>query len=92
MIVSALSKTIFEIKATGENTNIYTPMLSGSGKNVLSFVSLVTSASPKSSGGGFAAYSSTGGSGGLNLDHQRGEVNLRHFPKSRQSMLVVSDW
>ena len=28
----------------------------------------------------------------LSLDHQKGEVNLRHFPKSRQSMLVVSDW
>ena len=92
MISSALSKTIFEIKATEDKTNISTPMLSGSGKNAVSFGSLDASSSQKISGGGFAAYSSTGGSGGLNLDHQRGEVNLRHVPKSRQSMLVVSDW
>ena len=92
MIASSLSRTIFEIKATVEKTKISTPMLSGSGKNILSFVSLDASAFPKISGGWFAAYYSTNGSGGLNLDHQRGEVNLRHFPKSRQSMLVVSEW
>ena len=28
----------------------------------------------------------------FSLDHKKGEVNLRHFPKLRQSMLVVSDW
>ena len=91
MIASAFSKPIFEIKATGEKTNISTLMLSGSGKNFLSFCFLDASTFPKSIGGGFAAYSSTSGSGGLSLDHQREEVNLRHFPKSRQSMLVVSD-
>ena len=92
MIASALSRTIFEIKATGEKTNISTPMLSGSGKNTLSFVSLDASAFPKISGCWFAAYSSTNVSGSLNLDHQRGEVNLRQFLKSRHSMLVVSEW
>ena len=50
---SAVSKPIFEIKSTEDKTNISTPMLSGSVKNVLSFGSLATSASPKSSGGGF---------------------------------------
>ena len=28
----------------------------------------------------------------LILDHQKGEVNLRHYQKSRQGMLFVSDW
>ena len=27
----------------------------------------------------------------LSLDHQKGEVNLRHCPKPGQSMLVASD-
>ena len=49
---SAVSKTIFDIKATEDNTNIFTPMLSGSYKNVLSFDSLSASAFPKSSGDG----------------------------------------
>ena len=26
------------------------------------------------------------------FDHQKEEVKLRHFPKLRQSTLVVSDW
>ena len=44
---------IFEISSTEENSNISTPMLSGSSKNVLSFVSMAGSALPKISGGGF---------------------------------------
>ena len=28
----------------------------------------------------------------LSLDHKKGEVNLQHFQKSRQRMLVMSDW
>ena len=64
MIASALRKPIFEIKATGEKTKISTLMLSGSGKNVLSFGSLDASAFPKRIGGEFSAYSSTSGSGG----------------------------
>ena len=54
VIASAVSNPIFEIKATEQNTNIYTPMLFGSGKNVLSFGSMTAIASPKSSGGGFS--------------------------------------
>ena len=30
--------------------------------------------------------------GVLSLDHKKGEVNLRHCPKSTHNMLVVSDW
>ena len=28
----------------------------------------------------------------LSLDNKKGEMNLIYFTKSRQSMLVVSDW
>ena len=49
---SDVSKQIFEIKATGDKTNIYTPMLYGSGKNALSFGSMAASTSPRISGGG----------------------------------------
>ena len=28
----------------------------------------------------------------LSLDHQRGEVNLRYYHKSRQRILVASKW
>ena len=59
------SKLIFEIKATEEKTNILTPMLSVSGKKVLSFGSLDANASPKISVGGFATYYSTSGLGGF---------------------------
>ena len=50
---STVSKPIFGIKVTKDKTNISTPMLSGSGKNVLSFGSLYASASPNSCGGFF---------------------------------------
>ena len=57
----AVSKIIFDIKATEDNTNITTPMFSGPVKNDISLGSLDASASPKSSGGGFADYSNTSG-------------------------------
>ena len=50
---SAVSKPVFAIMATEGKSNISTPILSGSGKNVLSFGSLYASASPNRSGGGF---------------------------------------
>ena len=53
---SAVSKPIFEIKATEDMINIYTPMLSGSGKNVLYSDFLDASASTKINGDGFATY------------------------------------
>ena len=65
MIASAVNKPIFEIKATDDKTKISTPMLSGSGKNVASFGSMIAIYSPKTRGGGFAAYYSTSGPGGF---------------------------
>ena len=62
---STVSKPTFDIKATEYKTNISIPMLSGSGKNIVSFGSLDASASPKISSGGFATYSSTSRSGGF---------------------------
>ena len=60
---SAVNKPIFEINTTEYKTNISTPMLFGSVKNVVSFGSMAASTSLKSNGGGFTAYSSTSGSG-----------------------------
>ena len=79
MSASAVSKTIFEIKTAEYKTNIYTPMLSGSGKNILSFGSLAASAFPKSSGGVFAAYSSTNGSGGFKFGSSTGGSEFETF-------------
>ena len=62
---SAVSKLIFEIKTTENNTKIYIPMLYGSGGNVVSFGSLAASASAKISFGRFATYSRTNISGGF---------------------------
>ena len=59
MSASAVIKPIFETKATEYKTNIYTPLLSVSVKNVLLFGSMDASTFPKSMYGGFDAYSST---------------------------------
>ena len=59
------SKPIFDIKATDNKNNVSTPMLYGSVKNVQSFGYTAASDLPKSSGDGFAAYSSTSRSGGF---------------------------
>ena len=61
---SSVSIPIFEIKATEQKTNISTPMMYVSSKNAVSFGSLDASAPPKISGGGFANYYNTSGSGG----------------------------
>ena len=53
MSASAASKPIFDIKDTEDKTNISTPMLPGSGKNILTFGSLAASALHKISGGVF---------------------------------------
>ena len=60
-----VSNPIFYINETEYKTNISTPILSGSGENIISFGYLAANASPKISGGGFADYSSTSGSGGF---------------------------
>ena len=64
---SAISKLIFEAKATEDKTNIYTLMLYVSGKNISSFGYLGERALLKSRGGGFDAYSITSVSGGSNF-------------------------
>ena len=76
---SAVGKPIFEINDTKDKTNISTPMLSGSGKNVGSFGSMVARASPKSSGGGLAAYSSTSRSGGFKFGSSKGGGEFETF-------------
>ena len=82
----AVSKTIFEIKATEEKNNISTPIMSVSGKAVLSFGSLAASASPKISGGGFAAYSSTSRPGGFRFGLSTGVSGFFFytFPKIKK--------
>ena len=47
------SKQVFDIKSTEDKTNISKPLLSVSGKNAQSFVSMSASASPKIRGDGF---------------------------------------
>ena len=81
MSAYAVSKPIFEIKDTEDNTNISTPMLSVSGKNVLLFGSLAASASPKIRGGGFADYSSTSGSGGFKFGSSKGGSEFETLTK-----------
>ena len=87
MFASSIIKTIFEIKATEEKTNISTPMLYGSGKKSLSFGSLAASAPPKISVGVLTTYYSTGGSGVFKFGSSTGgsefdtfpEINTEHF-------------
>ena len=78
---SSISKPIFDIKATENKTNISTPLLSGSVKNFVSFGSLAASTSPKSSGGGFAAYSNTSGSGGFMFGSSKGGIEFETLPE-----------
>ena len=73
---SAVSKPIFEIRATEDMTNISTPMLSVLGKNFLSFGFLDASVLPKRSGGGFATYSSTIVSGGFKFGSSKGGIDF----------------
>ena len=76
---SALSKTIFEINSTEDKNKISTPMVSGSGKNVVSFGSLVGRTSPKSSSEGCDAYSSTSVSTGFKLGSSKGGSEFETF-------------
>ena len=85
MSASPISKSIFEIKATEDKTNIYTPMFSVSGKNVVSFGSLAASLVV------LLLIPAQADHEVLSLNHHKGEVNLRHIPKSKQNMLMVSD-
>ena len=73
---------MFEIKSNEDKTNISIPMFSGSGKKVISFGSMATRTSPKSTCGGFAAYYSTIGSGGYKFRSSKGGNEFEAFPKS----------
>ena len=77
---SAVSKPIFYIKVTEDKTNISIPMLSGSGKNFVSFGSMDANASPKRSGSVFADYSRTSGSGGFNFESSKGGSEFATLP------------
>ena len=76
MSVSAVSKPIFEIRSTDYENKISIPMLYQSGKKSLSFGYLDASASPKIRVCGFAAYSSTSGSGGFKFGSSTGGNGL----------------
>ena len=86
---SAVGKPIFYINATKYKTNISTHMLSGSGKNIAPFGSMAASASPKSSGGVFAAYSSTSGSGGFRFGSSKGGIEFDTFSKIKTEHVSV---
>ena len=92
MSASAVSKPIFDIKATEENTKITSPMLYVSGKNFISFGSMAASASSKSSGGGFAAYSSTSRSGGFKFGSSTGGSKFETLSEIKTEHVMVSDW
>ena len=77
---SAVSKPIFDIKSTKDNTKISTPILSGPVKNAISFGSLDVSASPKAVVVGLLPITAQADQEVLILDHQQGVVSshLRH--------------
>ena len=89
---STVSKPIFDIKTTEDNTKITTPMLSVSGKTFYTLVLWIQAPHQKSVVVGFLIIPVQADQEVLSLDHQKDEVNLRHFHKSRHRMLVVSDW
>ena len=89
---SAVSKPIFDIKAIEEKTNIYTPMLSISVKKSYPLVLWLQAPHQKLVVVGLLIIPEQAYQEVLISDHQQGEVNLRNFLKSRQIMLVVSDW
>ena len=76
----AVSKPIFEIKSTEDNTKITTPIFSVSGK-IVSFGYPAETASPKSSGCEFADYSSTSGSGSSKFGSSKGGIEFSTYPK-----------
>ena len=91
MSASAISKPIFEIKTTEGKNNISTHMLSGSGKTLHHLVLWLQAPHQKAVVVFWLLIPAQADQEVLSLDHKKGEVNLRHFPKLIQSMLVVSD-
>ena len=80
---SVVRNPIFDIKSNEDKTKTSTPMLSVSGKNSVSFSYWDTSAFPKSSGGGFAAYPRTSVSGGFQFGSSTGRSEFETSPKIR---------
>ena len=80
---SDVSKPIFEINVTEYNTKVSTPMLSVSGKNFVSFCFMSEITSPKISGGGFAAYSITSGSGVFKFGSSKGGSEFETLSKMK---------
>ena len=74
---------MLDIKATEDKNKVSTPVLSGSGKNVLSFSSLAASALRKSSSGGLADYSSTSWSGGFKFGSSTGGSEFETLPETK---------
>ena len=87
---SGISTPIFDIKATEDTTNIARPMLYLSGKKSYNLVICLKVPHQKSAVVGYLLIKAQSDQEVLSLDDQEGEFNLRHFPKSRQSMLVLS--
>ena len=88
---STVSKPILEIEATEDNNKITTPMLSGSGKKIVYFGSLATSASTKISCGGFTAYYKTSRSGVFKFGSTKGGSKFALFPKIKTEYVNVDE-
>ena len=88
----AVSNTIFEIKANKEKTNISTFMLSGSNKKLYPLVFWLQAPHQKTAVAGLLIITTQVDQEVISFDHQKGEVNLIHCPKSRQGISVVSNW
>ena len=88
---SAVSKPIFEIKSTEDKSKIFTPMLSGSGKQIYHLVLWLWSPHQKTAVVGYLLIPEQVDRDVLSLVCQQGGVGyyLRHCPKSRQIMIVV---
>ena len=90
---SAVSKPIFKINATKDKTKIYTPLcFLGEAETFYPLVLWLQSPHQKSVVVGSLIIPAQADQEVLSLDRQQGGVNLRHCPKSRQIMLVVSNW
>ena len=84
MSASGVSKPIFYINATEYKNNISTLMLSGSGKNFVSFGSISVSASPR-----FAAYSRKSGSGCFKFGSSKEGIEFETFSQIKTENVSV---
>ena len=89
MSSSAVSKPIFEIKATEYKKKIPTSMLSRSGKNVQSLVIWLQVSCQKAAVVVLLIVTAQADQDVLSLGYQKGEVNMRYCQKSSQKILLV---